>query len=259
MTDPAVAIRGLSKAYPAVQGYRALLRSPFRNARLPALTDVTLDIGVGEVVGLLGPNAAGKTTLVEILATLLLPDAGSAVVGGHDVVREAGAVRSLIGYAPSDTDTLHGRLTGAENLEFFGVLRHVPPRRLPARIHDLFDLVGLERAQDDRFQRYSDGMKARLSLARALLADPPVLLLGEPTKSLDPVMQREIRTFFRETLVRRMRKTVLLVTHSVEEAVAVCDRVVIMHRGRLRYQGRPDTLGGGDLAGLMARIVDEDG
>ena len=258
MSAPVVAIRAVSKAYPAVQGYRALLRSPFRRERVPALADVTLDIGAGEVLGLLGPNGAGKTTLVEILATLLLPDAGSAVVGGHDVVREARAVRSLIGYAPSDTGTLHDRLTGAENLEFFGALRDVPPRRLSARIDELFDLVGLERARDDRFQRYSDGMKARLSLARALLADPPVLLLDEPTKSLDPVIQREIRTFLRDTLARRMRKTVLLVTHSVEEAVAVCDRVAIMHRGRLRYQGRPDTLGGGDLAGLMARIVVED-
>jgi ABC-2 type transport system ATP-binding protein len=255
MTGPVIVTRGLGKAYPALRGFRALARSPFDRPRVPALVDVSLEAGEGEVLGLLGPNGAGKSTLMEILATLLLPDAGTATVCGHDVVRDAGGVRSQIGYAPSDTFTLYPRLTGAANLTFFALLRGVEPKRIPSRIDELFDLVGLARSRDDRFERYSDGMKARLSLARALLADPPVLFLDEPTRSLDPLLQIEIRTFMRDTLAKQLGKTLLLVTHSLEEAAAVCDRVLILHEGRVVHIGPPGDRGGRDLAAAFARVA----
>ena len=255
MTGPAIVIRGLAKSYPAVRGFSALARSPRTSGRVPALVDVSLEAGAGEVLGLLGPNGAGKTTLIEILATLLLPDTGSASVCGYDVVREPRQVRSSIGYAPSDTGTLYPRLTGAGNLRFFAVLREVESGRIGPRVAELFELVGLTRARDDRFERYSDGMKARLSLARALLADPPVLLLDEPTKSLDPLLQIEIREFMRDTLARALGKTVLLITHSLEEAAAVCDRVAILHEGRVVHVGPPGERGGQDLAAAFSRVV----
>ena len=255
MTRPVIATRRLTKAYPAVRGFRALARAPLSRTRVPALVDVSLDAEQGEVLGLLGPNGAGKTTLIEVLATLLLPDSGSATVCGSDVVREARLVRSRIGYAPSDTFTLYPRLTGAANLRFFALLRGLESRRIRSRIDELFELVGLTRAQDERFERYSDGMKARLSLARALLADPPVLLLDEPTRSLDPLLQIEIRGFMRDTLAKRLGKTLLLVTHSLEEAAAVCDRVAILHEGRLVHVGPPGAAGGGDLAAALARVA----
>ena len=255
MTGPAIVARGLGKGYPVLRGFRALTRSPFTRPRVPALVDVSLEVAPGEVMGLLGSNGAGKTTLMEILATLLLPDSGSAAVCGYDVVRDAPRVRTLIGYAPSDTDTLYPRLTGVANLRFFALLRDVEPERIPSRTDELFDLVGLSRAQDNRFERYSDGMKARLSLARALLADPPVLLLDEPTRSLDPLLQIEIRRFMRDTLAKRLGKTLLLVTHSLAEAAAVCDRVAILHGGRVMHVGPPGERGGADLAAAFARVA----
>lgn len=199
---------------------------------MEVLKGIELEICSGEAIGLLGPNGAGKTTLVEILSTLLLPTTGTARVWGHDVVHEAWRVRELVGYCPSSPETFYPRLTGIANLQFFAALKDLPPRAARERISKLLDLLHIDGATSLAFQRYSEGMKQRLGLARALLTDPPVLLLDEPTKSLDPVLQAEIRNSLK-TVVDQLGKTVLLITHDLAEAEQVCDRIAILHQGRI--------------------------
>lgn len=215
-----------------------------RASRLHALKEVDLEVRQGEVVGLLGPNGAGKTTLLEILATLLLPDGGSAQVGGHDVQRRAPKVRSVISYCAASVLAFYPRLTGVENLEFFAALNDVPPAQARARVVAALDRVGINGAANVRVECYSEGMKQRLSLARALITSAPILLLDEPTRSLDPAAQREFWRLLRDTLVEKLGNTVLLVTHSVAEAQAVCDRVAFMQDGEILRTGTPSEVWG---------------
>jgi ABC-2 type transport system ATP-binding protein len=223
------------------------------------LKGISLEVHQREVLGLLGPNGAGKTTLLEILSTLLLPTGGQATICGYDVVREAGQVRKVLSYCPSASETFYPRLTGMGNLAFFALLNNLSPREAGRKIQTVLDLLGLEGSRDVVFQRYSEGMKQRLALARALLTDPEVLLLDEPTRSLDPVLQGEIRKFLRERVVGELGKTVLLVTHSLLEAEQVCDRLAILHCGQIVRIGTPAEIkqacGGEDLTTAFARAV----
>ena len=206
------------------------------------LRDVNLEVAPGTVVGLLGANGAGKTTLLEILCTLLLPTSGQALVHGLDVVREAAAVKRLVGYCPSGFDSFYPRLTAAANLQFFAALHGLLPREGRQRLEAVFDLVGVNGSRDLDFQRHSAGMKQRLVLARALITNPPVLCLDEPTRSLDPRAQREMWRFLRATIVGDLRKTILVVTHSLAEAREICDRLTILDEGRIVDIGAPASL-----------------
>ena len=194
-------------AFPSPSPLTALARWPSGRG-VTALTALSFDVRDGEILGVLGPNGAGKTTLIEILATLLSPTGGSARVCGHDIVAEADRVRTLIGYCPADSETLYPRLSGVENLRFFATLQDLSPTVARPRIAALLELVGLVDTGRTRVERFSDGMKARLSLARALLTEPSVLLL-EPTRALDPLLQVEFRRFVRHTLVKELGKTVV--------------------------------------------------
>ena len=261
MNRAAIAVQNLRKTF-AGGKIGAFLRRPFRTKGIEVLQGITLEVFTGEVVGLLGPNGAGKTTLLEILATLLLPTSGQAWVCGHEVVREAAQVRQVVGYCPAASQSFYPRLSGVGNLEFFALLNDCTPGEAKEKIREVLDLVGMDGARHAPFQRYSEGMKQRLSLARALLSEPSVLLLDEPTKSLDPLLQGEVRGFLRRTLVEKLGKTVLLVTHSLAEAEEVCDRLAIMHQGRIVSMGTPaevkEALGGGDLAAAFERAVGVD-
>jgi ABC-2 type transport system ATP-binding protein len=223
------------------------------------LKGVSLEVYPGEALGLLGPNGAGKTTLLEILCTLLLPTGGQASVGGYDVVREARKVRKVVSYCPSASDNFYPRLTGVANLEFYALLNNLSPQEARRKIQTVLDLVELDVRSDVPFQRYSEGMKQRLALARALLTDPELMLLDEPTRSLDPVLQEEIRKFVRERVVAKLGKTVLLVTHSLLEAEQVCDRLAILHRGQIVSIGTPEEIkqagGGENLTAAFQRAV----
>ena len=249
MRVPAISIDRLTKTFPASRGAGGPLG--FRPAsRFHALAGVDLDVFEGEIVGLLGPNGAGKTTLLEILATLLLPDGGTARVGGHDVRRQASSVRTVVAYCAASVPALYPRLTGEENLAFFAALHNLPPDQARERAGRALDRVGINGAARQRVQCYSEGMKQRLALARALLTDASILLLDEPTRSLDPAAQTDFRRLLRTTLVEKLGKTVLLVTHSVEEARAVCDRVAILQDGALLHVGTPaEVWGDGRTAG----------
>jgi ABC-2 type transport system ATP-binding protein len=202
-------------------------------ANAPVLRDVTLRVRVGEIMALVGPNGSGKTTLLEILATLQLPTAGRATIGGFDVVRQAGQIRRIVGYCAAGAESFYPQLTGRVNLEFFAALHGLSPQEARTRTCTVLETMGASEVGDVAVQRYSAGMKQRLSLARALLADAPILLLDEPTRSLDADARCEFHRLLRQTLAGATNKAVLLVTHDPNEASAVCDRVAVLSGGAI--------------------------
>jgi ABC-2 type transport system ATP-binding protein len=185
----------------------------------------------------LGPNGAGKTTTMKMLATLLEPTSGSARVLGLDVVTQARDVRRRMGAVLSDGRSLYWKLTARENLEYFAALYHVPPREQPRRIAGVLAGVKLDDRADDYVERYSTGMRQRLVLARALLPDPELLLLDEPTVGLDPQAARDLRDRVRD--LKAQGRTVLLTTHYMEEADQLCDRIAIVDHGRIVALDKP--------------------
>ena len=227
----------IEKSFVVKRPLRRMVTAPFSAPeRVHALKGIDLHVKTGEIFGLLGPNGAGKTTLVKILSCLVLPDRGRAVVGGEDV-RHENKVKPQIGLVHSDERSFYWRLTGRENLRFFARLYDVPGRRIDARIAELLAKVDLVEAADRRFSDYSSGMKQRLAIARALLHDPPILLMDEPTRSLDPASSLALRAFIRDELKGRDGKTILLATHNLREAEVLCDRLAILVKGTVRQVG----------------------
>jgi ABC-2 type transport system ATP-binding protein len=211
------------------------------STRVVALDSISLTIPVGEIHGLLGPNGAGKTTLVKILSTVLLPTSGQARILGHDVVAETQAVRPLIGIVFGGERGLYWRLTGRQNLEYWGALYKLSARQARQRSQQLLERVGLTEKADERVEEYSRGMKQRLHLARGLMGDGKVLFLDEPTTGMDPLAAREFRTLIGE--LRGEGRTILLATHDMVEAETVCDRVTLIDRGKIIATESPRTLG----------------
>jgi ABC-type multidrug transport system ATPase subunit len=193
----------------------------------------------------LGPNGAGKSTLFRILSTLVLPDGGSATVEGLDLVRDAARVRRVVAPAACDERSLMWRLSARENLRVYGALHGLRGAALAARVDEVLSIVELHQAGERMAGAYSSGMRQRLLIARALLPGPRVLLLDEPTRSLDPLSARRFRAFLRDGLVRALGCTVLLATHSADEALELCTRVGVLHRGRLLAVDTPAALARG--------------
>ena len=208
--------------------------------RTVALDGVSFSVEQGEIFGLLGPNGAGKTTCIRVITTLLPPDAGTACVLGLDVRRNAMRVRRLLGYVPQQLSA-DASLTGWENVWLFARLFDVPREGRNARVTDALASMGLEDAADRMASTYSGGMVRRLELAQALINRPRVLILDEPTIGLDPVARRAVWERVR-SLREQTGMTVLLTTHYMEEADALCERVALMHRGRIRALGTPARL-----------------
>jgi ABC-2 type transport system ATP-binding protein len=231
--DLAVVVESLTKRFVVRRSMREFLRHPLTTTWMTALDDVSLAIPRGEFLGLLGPNGAGKTTLFKMLATLILPDSGSAVVDGHDVVADPIGVRNILTPVIADERSLNWRLSARENLELYAVLFEVPRKERRARVQSVLANVGLENVGEKMAGAFSSGMRQRLLIARALLARPKVLLLDEPTRSLDPISARAFRRFLRDELVEKHGCTVLLATHSADEAFDLCDRVAVLNHGRL--------------------------
>ena len=223
---------------------RPLMRVAARKP-VEALRGVSFHVSKGEIVGIVGPNGAGKSTLIRIIATLLEPTEGRVSVGGFEASRDPEEVRKRIGLVLEGDRGLYGRLTGRRNLEFFGVLYGMAPaivKQRAAELMEAFDLAG----RDKLVFGYSSGMRARLCLARALLADPPLLLLDEPSRSLDPVASLEMGRQFRQ--LADQGRAILFCSHRLEEVSAFCDRVVVLIGGRVRHVGLPSELEVGMLA-----------
>jgi ABC-2 type transport system ATP-binding protein len=230
---PAVRATGLVKEFERGRRtlWQRLRREPDQRERFRAVDGIDLRVERGEIFGVLGPNGAGKTTTMKMLATLLEPTSGTAEVLGFDVVRDAREVRRRMGAVLSDGRSLYWKLTARENLEYFAALYHVPPSEERRRIDDALRAVKLDDRADDYVERYSTGMRQRLVLARALLPDPELLLLDEPTVGLDPQSSRDLRDRVRD--LKAQGRTVLLTTHYMEEADQLCDRIAIVDHGHV--------------------------
>jgi ABC-type multidrug transport system ATPase subunit len=227
----AISIRNLCKRFRVRRRFLETLRHPFRQQYMRALDNVNCDIHSGEFFGFLGSNGAGKTTLFKILATLVSPDEGTVIVDGFDVTKNAAGVRQVLTPVIADERSLRWRLSARENLRLYAVLYGLPAKDVASRVDEVLKVVGLDPTDAKLAGRFSSGMRQRLLIARALIPRPRVLLLDEPTRSLDPVSARNLRAFLRDEVCRRLGCTILLATHTAEEAFELCDRVAILDHG----------------------------
>jgi sodium transport system ATP-binding protein len=229
----------------------------YQRGWVPAVRDVSFDCRPGEIFGLLGPNGAGKTTTLRILSTVLKPTRGRAVIAGHDVVSEPQAVRSVIGYMSASTG-IYDRMTAWELVEYFGRLYGIPRDRLRVRMEAIFDWLKMDDFRDVLGSKMSTGMKQKVSIARTIVHDPPVLIFDEPTSGLDVLVQRAVLQKILE--LRDQGKTILFSTHSMHEVEKLCARVAIIHRGRLQAEGTPEELlerfGQPDIEELFFALVE---
>jgi ABC-2 type transport system ATP-binding protein len=227
MPTPAISIQQLSKVFPI----------PFKRDKVIAVDDLSLTVEPGQVYGLLGPNGSGKSTTMKIVLGLVTPTAGNTEIFGCDSTRVAS--REQVGFLP-ENPYFYKFLTGFETLRFFGKLCGLRGKALSDRSKELLALVRLEGAADRRIGGYSKGMLQRIGLAQALIQEPRLLVLDEPTAGVDPAGSREIRDLILNFKGRGI--TVLLCSHLLEQVQEICDRVGILHRGKLIREGRLDEL-----------------
>jgi ABC-2 type transport system ATP-binding protein len=204
-----------------------------------AVEGVNLDVAAGQVLVLLGPNGAGKTTTVRMLTSILVPTRGRACVAGYDVVLQADRVRASVGVL-TEHHGLYGRMNAGEYLEFFAALYQLEKVQARRKIADLLEQFGLADAQKKRLGEYSKGMRQKLALVRALLHDPPVLLLDEPTSAMDPESARTVRDAIHT--LRSNERTILLCTHNLSEAEELADQIAIIRHGRIIHHDTPQNL-----------------
>jgi len=205
-----------------------------------AVDGISFEIHAGELFGLLGPNGAGKTTTIKMLTTLLIPSSGTATIMGLDVVKDAEKIRPRIGFIFGGERGLYWRLSGFDNLRYFATLYYVDTNIAKKKIPELIELVGLKGREKEKVEGYSRGMRQRLHIARALLHDPEVLFLDEPTMGLDPVGAREMRMTIRD--LQSAKKTILLTTHYMFEADALCERIAVINKGKIVALNTPAKL-----------------
>jgi ABC-2 type transport system ATP-binding protein len=217
-----------------------------------AVAGISFAVEQGELFGLLGPNGAGKTTTIKMLITLLLPTSGEARVLGQDVVAHAREVRKRIGYVFGGDRGLYERLSAYDNLRYFAELYGVSGKAQRVRIDEVLELVGLKGREAERVEGYSRGMRQRLHIARGILHDPEVVFLDEPTIGVDPVGARDLRQMIADLVTTG--KTVLLTTHYMFEADALCDRIAVIAKGRIVGEGTPTQLKDAVVGGRVTEI-----
>lgn len=228
-----VQLEGLTKRFPVRRSWAASLQAPFSAARMLVVDQVSFGVAQGEIFGLLGQNGAGKTTIFKMLATLIIADGGRARVDGHDVRDSASAVRRLLAPVLANERSLYWRLSARENVRLYAALQGLDGAAARAEEARVLTITGLADTGTKMVGEFSSGMRQRLLIARALLGRPRVLLLDEPTRSLDPISARDFRRFLRERIVNEEGCTVLLATHDADEVWDLCDRVGVLERGRL--------------------------
>jgi ABC-type multidrug transport system ATPase subunit len=242
VSEPAIKVESLDKLFPpARSGWRAFFQ-PFEKPTSVALAGLSLEVRQGEAMAVLGANGAGKSTLLRILATLLVPTAGRASVAGHDTVRQSRDVRRRLGYHAGTDYGFYPRLTGRQNLRFFGQLNQLSNAAASQRISLLAEQFHIREALDRQVRTLSSGTVQRLSLARALLHQPSVLLLDEPTRSLDALGASEFRRFLKAEILRPGRTSLLFASHTLPEVEFLADRVAVIDAGRLLACDTPSAL-----------------
>jgi ABC-2 type transport system ATP-binding protein len=231
--SPAIVVENLEKYFPpALSGWRSLLH-PFASATSCALAGVSFRVERGESVALVGHNGAGKTTLMRILATLVLQTRGRATLDGFDVARQPEQARARLGYHTGGDEGFYGRLSGRQNLIFFAAMNNLTGAEAHARVNSVAKWLGLSDALDRQERTYSTGMRHGLGLARAMLHGPAVLLLDEPTRSLDPLAAADFRRLLKDDLVRERGTTLLFASHTLSEVEEIADRVVLLDHGKV--------------------------
>ena len=221
-------VRGLTKHY-----------ADLRHGRLIALDGVDFTARGGQVYGLLGPNGAGKTTALRILSTMLRPSSGHVTINGFDVVTQSSQVRHGIGFVSANT-AVYDRMTAWEMVEYFGLLHGIPRPKLAGRMEELFDRLKMNDIRDLLGAKMSTGMRQKVSVARAVVHDPPVLIFDEATSGLDVLVARALLNTVAE--LRDQGKCIIFSTHIMREAEKLCDRVAIMHRGHILAEGTLEEL-----------------
>ena len=232
MQNDIVIVDDVTMHYRVPKKYVDYLCHPLRKIQFTALKNVSLKISKGACLGLLGPNGAGKTTLLKLIGGLILPSQGWVKVDGYNTRRHNQWARARVGFILNEERSFYWRLTGAQNLEFFGTLENLSRRVLRSRIDRLLELVGLRDAANVRVSRYSCGMRQRLAIARGLLKEPEVLILDEPTKSLDPLGAQELRALILDQLYDE-ETTLVVATHQIEEAETLCHEVCVVMSGAI--------------------------
>lgn len=234
---PLLEVSHLSKTFCATPSFLEVVHGRFQKKAIRVLRELSLTLYEGDLYCLMGPNGSGKTTFLKILSGLILPDSDRLSLSGEILSPEDPKLRRTFGLVTGEERSFYWRLTGRQNLEFFAAFYGLTRREHRKRIEELALLFRLEEALDQPFFTYSAGMKQRLGLCRGLLGNPPILLLDEPTRSLDPVAAEEWRHFLLGILLEKEKKTVLYTTHHLEEAQHFSSRIGILYRGQIVVEG----------------------
>jgi ABC-2 type transport system ATP-binding protein len=259
MPAPAISVESLEKYFPLARtGWRALLQ-PVSRPTERALAGISFSVQPAEVVGIVGPNGAGKSTLLRVLATLIIPTRGRAAIGGCDVEREASRARGQFGYHTGGDEGFYTRLSGRENLAFFAAMNNISGAEARSRIKLAAERMGISAELDRQVRTFSTGTTHRLGLARAMLHQPAILLLDEPTRSLDPLAAADFRQLLKEDLVRRYGTTLLFASHTLSEVEEIADRVILLEEGRIiafdTPRGLCATAGAANFADAITRLA----
>jgi len=239
MTPPIIEVKDLRKYFVIDRSLRQQITKPFgARKKVCSLKEVSFSIQAGEILGVVGPNGAGKTTLLRILADLLEPDSGCIKFCGNILDNKVPYPRGKIGYVSSDERSFFWRLSGRENLEFFAALYGMPAKQIRQRTSEMLQTFDLETKADQLFRDYSTGTRKKFAVIRALLHCPPILFLDEVTNSLDPESSKTVKALIREYVSSQKNRVAAWSTHRLEEIAEICDMVLVIAGGQVRFYGR---------------------
>jgi ABC-2 type transport system ATP-binding protein len=229
-----IEVKDITMDFPIPRKLTDYLQNPFNKRKsFRALHQLNININSGDRVGFLGVNGAGKTTFLKLIGGLLYPTTGSVFVNGHETIRDNLQARKAVGFVLNEERSFYWRLSGRQNLEFFGALDNLHGEMLKRRIDELLGLVGLNDAQHRLVATYSSGMKQRLAIARGLICDPQILILDEPTRTLDPSAVRDVKDLIVRKIHEMQSRTLLIATHRFDEAEELCNKICIMRNGQI--------------------------